>query len=153
MRTFRNLKWRVLMAVVICSIVDLLSSPSECWITSMFSEFLQKNVLLSSSTQCAKNISPPSFNDLLQNVGDLLISLCMVVFPPLTPNQPTVFSPRAINPSCIDSHAQLVSLEFGPQTGVINKIYNLYHHALGQPQLIQHSGSRIVHWEGLSTYN
>ena len=22
-------------------------------------------------------------------------------------------------------------LEFGPQTGVINKIYNLYHHALG----------------------
>ena len=27
--------------------------------------------------------------------------------------------------------AQLVYLEFGPQIGVINKIYNLYHHALG----------------------
>ena len=28
-------------------------------------------------------------------------------------------------------HSQLVYLEFGPQTRVINKIYNLYHHALG----------------------
>ena len=27
--------------------------------------------------------------------------------------------------------AQLVYLDFGPQTGVINKIYNLYHHVLG----------------------
>ena len=28
-------------------------------------------------------------------------------------------------------HAQLVYLDFGPQTRVINKIYNLYHHVLG----------------------
>ena len=26
---------------------------------------------------------------------------------------------------------RVLYLEFGPQTGVINKIYNLYHHALG----------------------
>ena len=41
----------------------------------------------------------PSFNDLLQNVGDLLLPLCMVVSPHLTPKQLVVFSPMyLVNP-------------------------------------------------------